>query len=292
MIKKGLSVLLVAVGLSSCLDDPVESNITILGKEQEKIMAEYVAANGLNAEKRALYSSTGDYFPFYTIIQTKGDTVSTVMQNSAQWVAYTIRTLDNRVVETVTEEDSVLLYENGYSGKILGLGVCGSNFLGRGGIGTFLIPSTLGYGAQPPGGVEANAVLVADLRIIDKLNESQQIAFFKEKNNFVPTVTTESGLQFKRTTTTTDSLVSGTSATVIYTGKFANGHVFDKSSSTGATFTLSNVVPGFSEAIKLMRVGEKATAILPSKIAYGEDGGGVMPVYMPLIFEIEVLSFN
>ncbi len=289
MIKKSVLAVIAAVGLTSCLKDSVDSDTTVLGKEQEKIMEEYVTANGLTAKKEALYDVRGNYYPVYTMIETKGDSITKYTSNEAVWIAYTIRTLENRVVETKTAADSVLVYEGGYSGKILGLSVSATTFIGKGGKGRFLVPSTLGYGTNPPGGVEYNAILIVDVEVLDRLSEPEQIGFYVKKNNFKTTQATDTGLLFSQLTTTTDSLAAGPTVKVKYVGKFANGHVFDKSE-TGATFQLNGVVPGFAEAIKLMRKGEKATAILPSKIAYGENGGGVMPVYMPLIFEIEVLD--
>ncbi len=289
MFKKSVFAVIAAVGMTSCLKDSVDSDTTKLGKEQEKIMEEYVTANGLTAKKEALYDYLGNYYPVYTMVASKGDTVTKYTSNEAVWVAYTIRTLENRVVETKTAADSALIYEGGYSGKILGLSVASTTFLGKGGKGSFLIPSTLGYGINPPGGVEYNAILIVDVEVLGRLSEPEQIGFYVKKNNFNVTQVTDTGLMFSQLTTTTDSVANGPTVKVKYTGKFANGHVFDQSTS-GATFELTGVISGFSEAIKLMRVGEKATAILPSKIAYGEDGGGTMPVYMPLIFDIEVLE--
>ncbi|MCD8539278.1 MAG: FKBP-type peptidyl-prolyl cis-trans isomerase [Leadbetterella sp.] len=267
----------------------MDSDITTLGKEQEKIMEEYVTTKGLTAKKEALYDYRGNYYPVYTLIETKGDSITKYTKNEAIWVAYTIRTLEDRVVETKTVTDSVLVYEGGYSGKIMGLSVAATNFMGVGGKGRFLVPSTLGYGSEPPGGVEYNAVLIVDVQVLGRLTESEQIQYYIKRNNFKVTKTSDTGLLYSQLTTTTDSLAVGPSVKVKYTGRFANGHVFDKSTD-GITFQLNGVVPGFAEAIKLMRKGEKATAILPSKIAYGEDGGGQMPVYMPLIFDIEVVE--
>lgn len=299
MIKRCFLVVFAAIGLSSCLDDNVDSDTTKLGKEQEKIMVDYIAKNNLTAQKQALYSRYNDYFPVYTMIATKGDTITQVAQNAAIWTAYTIRTLDNKVVQTVTKEDSVLLYADGYSGKILGLGVCAATFLGIGGKGSFLIPSSLGYGNKPPGGIESNAILILDIEVVGRLNEAEQIAFYIKKNNFKTTETTSTGLIYSQLTTTTDSLVaSATSAKVTYKGSFMNGYVFDPdptkttTETTTETFTLTNLVPGFSEAVKKMRIGEKAKVIIPSSIAYGQDGSGRMPWNMALVFEIEVLDKN
>lgn len=291
MIRKSLFAVIAAVGLTSCLKDSVDSEITMLGKEQEKIMEEYVTSRGLTAKKEALYDNQGNYFPIYTMVETRGDSTTRYTQNEAIWVAYTVRTLEDRVIDSKVAADSALIYEAGYAGKILGLSVSAGTFLGKGGKGRFLVPSTLGYGTNPPGGVEYNAILMVDVEVLGRFTEAEQIQFYIKRNNFKATRTTDTGLIFSQLTTTTDSVAKGPTVKVKYTGRFANGYVFDKTTTdAGATFQLNGVVPGFAEAIMLMRKGEKATAILPSKIAYGENGGGRMPVYMPLIFDIEVLD--
>lgn len=289
MLRKSLLAVVAAVGLTSCLKDPVDSETTMLGKEQEKIMEEYVTANGLTAKKEALYDYAGNYFPVYTIVENKGDTITKYTKNEAIWVAYTIRTLDNKVTETKTAADSVLIYEGGYSGKVLGLSVSAGSFLGKGGKGKFLIPSTLGYGKNPPGGVEYNAILILDVEVIGRLSEDAQMQWYIKRNNLKNVQTTSSGLMISKTKVTTDSLVTGTTASVKFSGNFVNGFEFQKEAS-GTNMVLAEYISGFSEAVKLMRKGEKAVALMPSRIGYGENGGGKMPVYMPLIFNLELLD--
>ncbi len=289
MLRKSLLAVVAAVGLTSCLKDPVDSETTMLGKEQEKIMEEYVTANGLTAKKEALYDYAGNYFPVYTIVENKGDTITKYEKNEAIWVAYTIRTLDNKVVETKAAADSILIYEGGYSGKVLGLSVSAGSFLGKGGKGRFLVPSTLGYGKNPPGGVEYNAILILDVEVLGRLSEDAQMQWYIKRNNLKDVQTTSSGLMISKTKVTTDSLITGTTASVKFSGNFVNGFEFQKEAS-GTNMVLAEYIPGFSEAVKLMRKGEKAVALMPSRIGYGENGGGKMPVYMPLIFNLELLD--
>jgi FKBP-type peptidyl-prolyl cis-trans isomerase len=45
-----------------------------------------------------------------------------------------------------------------------------------------------------------------------------------------------------------------------------------------------------NEALTMMSQGAKATIILPSALAYGERGGGPIPPYSPMVFEVEVVS--
>ncbi len=106
--------------------------------------------------------------------------------------------------------------------------------------------------------------------------------------------TTASGLQYKviaegnGATPTADSKVK-----VHYTGKLLDGNVFDSSVSRGepAVFGVNQVIPGWTEALQLMKVGSKYTLYIPAAIAYGERGAGnVIPPHATLIFEVELLD--
>jgi FKBP-type peptidyl-prolyl cis-trans isomerase FkpA len=48
------------------------------------------------------------------------------------------------------------------------------------------------------------------------------------------------------------------------------------------------IAKGFVEALQLIGKGGKITAIMPSKLGYGEQGGGPIPPYSPLVFDIEI----
>lgn len=82
---------------------------------------------------------------------------------------------------------------------------------------------------------------------------------------------------------------------VHYTGKLLDGTVFDSSVERGepATFPLNQVIRGWTEALQLMKVGGKATLLLPSSIAYGPNGAGErIPPYSPLLFDVELLEIQ
>jgi FKBP-type peptidyl-prolyl cis-trans isomerase len=51
-----------------------------------------------------------------------------------------------------------------------------------------------------------------------------------------------------------------------------------------------NLISGFEEAVMKLRIGEKASIILPYKLAYGTAGNTAIPGYSPLYFEIEIIS--
>lgn len=81
---------------------------------------------------------------------------------------------------------------------------------------------------------------------------------------------------------------------VHYTGKLLDGTVFDSSLDREEPFSFRlgarEVIPGWEKAVAMMHVGEKATFIIPSPLAYGERGNYGIPPYTPLIFEIELLK--
>ncbi|MCB9245909.1 MAG: FKBP-type peptidyl-prolyl cis-trans isomerase [Flavobacteriales bacterium] len=77
-----------------------------------------------------------------------------------------------------------------------------------------------------------------------------------------------------------------------YTGKLTNGTIFDSSVQRGtpAEFELDRVIPGWTEALKMMPVGSKWILTIPPDLAYGSRNMGNIPPYSVLIFEIELLD--
>ena len=78
-----------------------------------------------------------------------------------------------------------------------------------------------------------------------------------------------------------------------YHGTLINGTVFDSSVQRGepATFGVSQVIPGWVEALQLMPVGSKWRLFIPSALAYGEHGAGdVIEPNSTLIFDVELLD--
>ncbi len=109
-------------------------------------------------------------------------------------------------------------------------------------------------------------------------------------------VTLPSGLQYKILTagtgpkpTVSDSVVCN------YTGTLIDGKEFDSSAKHGkpATFPVTGVIKGWTEALQLMPVGSKWQLFIPSGLAYGERGAGAdIGPNATLIFELELLSIQ
>jgi len=80
-----------------------------------------------------------------------------------------------------------------------------------------------------------------------------------------------------------------------YTGYLLDGQVFDSSEGAAQPFSFvagrGEVIPGWDEAVLMMRVGGKARIILPSELAYGESDPRIpIPPYSTLVFDLEVVD--
>jgi len=77
-----------------------------------------------------------------------------------------------------------------------------------------------------------------------------------------------------------------------YTGWLTDGTEFDSSVARGKPFDfrLSQVVPGWTEAMLGMKAGEKRKLVIPHKLAYGREGKGNIPPKATLVFDVELIE--
>ena len=109
-------------------------------------------------------------------------------------------------------------------------------------------------------------------------------------------ITTESGLQYEVLTEGNGAKpTAADQVTVHYHGMLTDGVVFDSSVDRGepAKFGVTQVIPGWIEALQLMSVGDKWKLTIPSNLAYGDKGaGGMIEPNATLVFEVELLGIN
>jgi FKBP-type peptidyl-prolyl cis-trans isomerase FkpA len=106
-------------------------------------------------------------------------------------------------------------------------------------------------------------------------------------------ITTPSGLQYKVIAPGKPGAARPTDADVAlinYEGKLLNGTVFDKSQQP-TPMPVAGVVPGFSEALKLMPKGAKYRVWIKPSLGYGAETKGPIPANSTLAFDIELLDF-
>ena len=108
--------------------------------------------------------------------------------------------------------------------------------------------------------------------------------------------TTASGIVFESVQAGTGPSPKATDTVrVNYRGTFLDGREFDSSYKRGqpASFPLNRVIPCWTEAVQMMRVGGKAHITCPPQLAYGERGaGGLIPPNATLNFDIELLGIQ
>ena len=118
--------------------------------------------------------------------------------------------------------------------------------------------------------------------------------FFEENGKMQGVITTKSGLQYQVLKEGTgDKPGRRDTVKVHYEGKLPNGTVFDSSVARGEPieFPVDQVIPGWTEALQLMKTGAKYRLFIPSRLGYGAHGAGnAIPPHSTLIFEVELLG--
>lgn len=136
----------------------------------------------------------------------------------------------------------------------------------------------------------------AEAAKMGEVNAKAGEAFLAENGKRVEVKTTPTGLQYEVLEEGTGEMPSkGDRVTVHYTGKLIDGTVFDSSVERGepATFGVTQVIPGWVEALQMMNVGAKWRLFIPSNLAYGPNGaGGVIGPNATLIFDVELLGIE
>jgi FKBP-type peptidyl-prolyl cis-trans isomerase FklB len=126
-------------------------------------------------------------------------------------------------------------------------------------------------------------------------NKKQGAAFLEANKAKEGVVTTPSGLQYKVLQEGTGPKPTPTDTVVCnYRGTLLDNTEFDSSYKRGqpATFPLTGVIKGWTEALQLMPVGSKWQLFVPADLAYGERANGQIGPNSTLIFEVELVSIQ
>lgn len=134
------------------------------------------------------------------------------------------------------------------------------------------------------------------MKVVGEANKKEGDAFLAANKTKEGVITLPSGLEYKIVTQGTGPKPTATDSVVCnYRGTLINGTEFDSSYKRGqpATFPVTGVIKGWTEALQLMPVGSKWQLFLPAELAYGERGPS--PEIGPnstLVFEVELLSIQ
>ena len=129
-----------------------------------------------------------------------------------------------------------------------------------------------------------------------KINKEAGDKFIAENKTKPGVTNTPSGLQYKIIAEGSgESPKMGDEVQVKYKGRLIDGTEFDSTDKRGgepARFKIGQVIPGWNEALQLMKKGAKWELYIPSNLAYGERATGSIPSNSTLIFEVELVDFT
>jgi FKBP-type peptidyl-prolyl cis-trans isomerase FklB len=133
----------------------------------------------------------------------------------------------------------------------------------------------------------------AQMAQVGSKNLTDGDAYLAQNKTKPGVITLADGLQYKiikagEGTSPTDN----DTVTVNYTGTFINGKVFDSSYVHGkpVSFPVSQVIPGWTEALKLMKPGAVWELAIPPALAYGDKGAGPIGPNETLLFKVELIA--
>ena len=161
----------------------------------------------------------------------------------------------------------------------------------------FWIPGALAYGdkASRPG--MPYGTLVFDVELIG-IKEPPPPPKVPEDVSAVPqdATVTSTGLAFRvlKAGVGSENPKASSTVSVHYSGWMTNGELFDSSVMRGqpTSFPLNRVIPGWTEGVQTMVVGEKKRFWIPGKLAYGEKPSRPGMPYGLLVFDVELLEIR
>jgi len=216
----------------------------------------------------------------YIVIHEPGNEVRANLEDYIE-VDYVGRLAKNDLVFS-SADDFRAIMGNLIAGWFIGL-----QEIGEGGSATLIIPPNVAYGDNTIGTIPGKSVLVFDIDLKNIFKEST-VDEYIEKNSLT-TTELENGVHIiiheegNETKPNAESIIK-----VNYEGKLTNEYVFD--SGEEAEFTLSNLIEGWRIGLPEIGEGGSCTLIIPSDMAYGENGNSVIPPNSPLVFEVELLD--
>jgi FKBP-type peptidyl-prolyl cis-trans isomerase len=280
---------LAAVGfltiMLSCGKKFIENESEVKKAENVEQIRAFNAANNLGLTEHV---STGVFWKKTKEVATPKYATSDLSIH----IAYSLKTLDGTVLLNITPADSNFFGINNVANVFQGF-VIAINSLGEGEKGVFYLPSDLVFGGDPPSDFDLDPweVTVLEMELIKFYDEPALIDLFITRRNLNKPEVTAKGVRIIRTDNRplTGDLKTGDVVKVAYKGYFLTGTEFDKGEIEVAVGG-GSVIPGFDDGIANMRVGEKATIIIPWSLGYGAAGTNSIPGYATLVFDLEIVS--
>lgn len=225
-------------------------------------------------------------------------------------INFKVMLMDGTVLYDSWQEEPVQ-FEYGKRFDTQGL-VEGVAMMKEGQMAHLIVPSSIAFGEYGRQGlIEPYSTLLYDVELLDiktkdeikketirqlAMNKKESDAFLAKNAEVEGVVVLPSGLQYKvlEKGDGTESPSASSRVKVHYKGTLIDGRAFDSSYDRGkpAEFAVNGVIKGWTEALQLMKPGDKWQLFIPSDLAYGNNPrpGGIIEPNMALIFEVELLE--
>lgn len=261
---------------SACGDD---DNVSLESDIQK--IEDYLAENNITAES----TMSGLHY----VIEEEGEGEN-FKQGDELTLFYTGSYLDGEVFS------EVYLYPVTFNFDVLIAGwEQGLPLIKPGGKMTLYIPSSLGYGANPPNGsgIRKNAILIFEIETVADLAEFEQNAIenYLSENNLTAEKTSSGLHYFVQSLGSGGSPTANQTVTMNYQGYFLDDNVFDATNNGSVPIDLMNVIEGWREGVPLFEKGGLGTLFIPSNLGYGKNPPPGIPQNATLIFDIELVDF-
>ncbi len=234
-------------------------------------------------------------------------------------IHFKVSTIDGKTLYSTYDQGQPMMWEAGKDFDNQGVTEA-LNLMSKGSKASIIVPSAIAFGEQGRGQmIPPYTTLLYDLELSDimtkaqvekeqkeqqrkaaeekelaKKQEASKLQDYLKTNNIKATPTASGLIYIEKHKGTGPQATAGKTVKVHYTGTLLNGQKFDSSVDRGEPFSFTlgrgQVIPGWEEGIALMKQGGKARLIIPSKLAYGEDGRPSIPPSSTLVFEVELLE--
>lgn len=191
---------------------------------------------------------------------------------SIVFVEYLLRTINGDTEET----DEVVFFQ--LDQVIPGFSE-GIQLMNEGSVYELVMPSELAF--------DDGRALIAEIELFSFLMDPEE--FLDQNAQEEGIEVTDSGLQYRILEEGDgDQPADDSEVSVVYTGTFTNGHIFDTSDGDATNFFIDKVIPGFGEGLQLMKEGAKYELFIPYDIGYSENPRPNIPPGAVLVFEVEL----
>ncbi|MAH73372.1 MAG: hypothetical protein CBC09_05055 [Cellvibrionales bacterium TMED49] len=220
--------------------------------------------------------------------QTTQDSVAQDLVNQTQKISYLYGMDSARNIESMGIEFDANAFQSGFSDGINGV---------KPRLSEAQISEVMKiFQAEMSVKREARQKLADESTALQSDSNKKQGKDFLSSNKKKPdVVTTVSGLQYRVIRSGAGIRPNGESTVEVhYVGRLLDGTEFDSSLKRGvpAQFGVTQVIPGWTEALQLMREGAKWELFIPADLAYGPAGQGPIGPNETLVFEVELLKAN